>query len=130
MPTVSAERLRSWTQRVLEAAGVAERHSALIADSLVAASLRGVDSHGIHLLASYLDQIAADDVAVSETGEIVTRSGACMVYDGRNGLGQVIAEICTGHVTRLAREFGIDRSTVYRYVTRERQKRAQRKQAQ
>ncbi|HKD07776.1 MAG TPA: Ldh family oxidoreductase [Bryobacteraceae bacterium] len=107
MPTVSADRLRSWTQRVLEAAGVADRHAALIADSLVAASLRGVDSHGIHLLASYLDQIGAADVAVAEMGEIVTRSGACMVYDGRNGLGQVIAEICTGHATRLAREFGI-----------------------
>jgi len=112
VPTVSAERLRSWTQSVLEAAGVAERHAALIADSLVAASLRGVDSHGIHLLASYLDQIAAGDVAVSEMGEIVTRSGACMVYDGRNGLGQVIAEICTGHVTRLAGEFGIGIVTV------------------
>jgi len=107
VPTVSADRLRSWTQRVLEAAGVADRHAALIADSLVAASLRGVDSHGIHLLASYLDQIGAADVAVAEMGEIVTRSGACMVYDGRNGLGQVIAEICTGHATRLAREFGI-----------------------
>jgi DNA invertase Pin-like site-specific DNA recombinase len=34
------------------------------------------------------------------------------------------------HKVDLAREFEFDRSTVYRYVTRERQKRAQRRQAQ
>jgi LDH2 family malate/lactate/ureidoglycolate dehydrogenase len=112
VPTVTADRLRSWTKRVLEAAGVAESHAQLVADSLVAASLRGVDSHGIHLLASYLEQIAAGDVDPAEMGEIVTRSAACMVYDGRNGLGQVIAYICTGHAVRLAREFGLGIVTV------------------
>jgi LDH2 family malate/lactate/ureidoglycolate dehydrogenase len=92
---------------VLIAAGVAGAHAALVAESLVAASLRGVDSHAIHLLPSYLDQIAAGDVDPAQTGEIVTESGACMLYDGRNGLGQVVADICTGHAIRLAREHGL-----------------------
>jgi len=50
MPTVSASRLREWSEKVLIAAGVAPEHAALVAESLVAANLRGVDSHGVHLL--------------------------------------------------------------------------------
>src|SRR5665213_1278690 len=107
MPVIAAARLRGWSERVLEAAGVAPAHAALIAESLVASSLRGVDSHGIHLLAAYLEQVAAGDVNVPATGEVVTESGACMVYNGRNGLGQVIADICSRHAIRLAREFGL-----------------------
>jgi LDH2 family malate/lactate/ureidoglycolate dehydrogenase len=112
MPTVGAPALRDWTVRVLEAAGVAADHASLVADSLVAASLRGVDSHGIHLLVSYLEQIAASDVDVAAEGEIVTESGACMVYDARNGLGQVIADTCSGHAVRLARQYGLGMVTV------------------
>jgi LDH2 family malate/lactate/ureidoglycolate dehydrogenase len=107
VPVVTASGLREWTVRVLSAAGVATEHAVLVAGSLVEASLRGVDSHGIHLLASYLEQIAAADVDIAATGEIVTESGACMLYNGRNGLGQVVADICSDHAIRLAREFGL-----------------------
>jgi len=107
VPVVTASGLREWTVGVLSAAGVATEHAVLVAGSLVEASLRGVDSHGIHLLASYLEQIAAADVDIAATGEIVTESGACMLYDGRNGLGQVVADICSDHAIRLAREFGL-----------------------
>ena len=93
--------------RVLRAAGTMEAHAELVAESLVASSLRGVDSHGIHLLASYLDQIYASDVDANAAGEVALESGACLVYDGRNGLGQVIADICCTHAIRLAREHGL-----------------------
>ena len=42
----------------------------------------------------------------AQTGEIVTESGACLVYDGRNGLGQVVADTCCDHAIRLASEHG------------------------
>src|ERR1019366_9143830 len=107
MPIIAASRLRAWSERVLIAAGVDAAPSALIAESLVAASLRGVDSHGIHLLASYLAQIRAGDVDIAQTGEVATESGACLVYDGRNALGQVVADICCRHAIRLARAHGL-----------------------
>jgi LDH2 family malate/lactate/ureidoglycolate dehydrogenase len=107
MPVVAADRLRAWSERVLAAAGVDGAHAALVAESLVAASLRGVDSHGIHLLPSYLDRIHTGDVDAHQTGVIATESGACLVYDGGNGLGQVVADICCGHAIRLAREHGL-----------------------
>lgn len=111
MATIPALRLRGWSERVLVAAGVAPEHAALVAESLVGANLRGVDSHGVHLLTHYLDQIHAGDMDVAATGEIVSESGACLVYDGRNGLGQVISAICTGHAIRLAEAHGLGMAT-------------------
>jgi LDH2 family malate/lactate/ureidoglycolate dehydrogenase len=107
MPTVTAAGFLNWAGRVLGAAGVREDHARLVATSLVSASLRGVDSHGFHLLPGYLEQIAAGDVDPSQTGEVVTESGAILLYDGRNGLGQVVADICCGHAIRLARQHGL-----------------------
>jgi LDH2 family malate/lactate/ureidoglycolate dehydrogenase len=40
-------------------------------------------------------------------GEPATESGACMVYDGQNGLGQVVANECVNHALRLALEHGV-----------------------
>ena len=107
MPTVSAAALSAWSQKALIAAGVRADHADLVAESLVSANLRGVDSHGIHLLSSYLDQIAAGDVDPVATGEVVSESGGCLVYDGKNGLGQVVSNICVAHATRLAAANGI-----------------------
>lgn len=92
---------------MLCAAGVSEEHADLVATSLTAASLRGVDSHGFHLLPSYLEQIAAGDVDPSQTGRVVTESGALLLYDGCNGLGQVVADTCCDHAIRLAKTHGL-----------------------
>lgn len=107
MPVIPASRLRDWSAGVLQASGVAPEHAALVAESLVAANLRGVDSHGIHLLVNYLEQIHAGDVDVAAVGEIAVESGALMIYDGANGLGQVISAACVSHAIRLAGEFGL-----------------------
>ncbi len=97
----------SGPERVLVAAGVAREHATLVAESLVAANLRGVDSHGVHLLSLYLDQIRRGRRGCFGHGRDRLESGACMVYDGRNGLGQVISSICVGHAIRLASELGL-----------------------
>jgi LDH2 family malate/lactate/ureidoglycolate dehydrogenase len=107
VPVIPAPRLRAWSEGALTAAGVAPDHARLVAESLVAASLRGTDSHGIHLLSSYLEQLHAGDVDGSAEGEIANEFGACVVYDGRNGLGQVVADACCRHAIRKAREFGM-----------------------
>jgi LDH2 family malate/lactate/ureidoglycolate dehydrogenase len=99
--------LAEFARAVLEAATVPTRAATLIADSLVAANLRGVDSHGVQLLLWYCDQIAGGNVDVNQAGRVASESGACLVYDGMNGLGQVIADACCDHVIRLARASGL-----------------------
>jgi LDH2 family malate/lactate/ureidoglycolate dehydrogenase len=105
--TITHEKLADYARRLLEAAGVPKPSAALIAESLVAANLRGVDSHGVQLLLWYAEQIRNKTVDVHQTGHVVSENGACMVYDGANGLGQPVSNICCGHAIRLARAGGI-----------------------
>ena len=107
MPVITAPRLRDWSEQVLLAAGTTQSAAALVAESLVKASLRGVDSHGIHLLSLYLDQLHNGDMDPHATGEVAHESGGTMVYNGQNGIGQVIADTCCRHAIRLAAQHGI-----------------------
>lgn len=104
---IRARPLRDYAEGLLVAAGVQARHAGLIAESLVAANLRGVDSHGVQLLTFYLDQFAAGNVDLKTEGRVLSESGACLLYDGENGLGQVIAAICADHAARLAGTYGL-----------------------
>jgi len=105
--TVTSAVLSDYIQRLLEASAVDAGAAKLIADSLVAANLRGVDSHGVQLLPFYIEQLENGRVSATARGRVVSESGCCLVYDGENGLGQPISEICCGHVVRLARQHGM-----------------------
>ncbi|MGH9659413.1 MAG: Ldh family oxidoreductase [Bryobacteraceae bacterium] len=107
MPRMGAPELTASCTEILRAAGVDDDTAALVARSLVAANLRGVDSHGVQLLPFYVDRIRAGDVDPRAQGRVAGESGACLVYDGGNGLGARIAEVCCGHGVRIAREHGM-----------------------
>jgi LDH2 family malate/lactate/ureidoglycolate dehydrogenase len=100
-------RLREIARRILEAAGASERGAALAADAMVAANLRGVDSHGVQLLDSYVKQIETGGIDGRAEGCVVSESGATMVYDGGNAMGHVVSDICCAHASRLARAHGL-----------------------
>lgn len=105
--TVGHEELTRFVYELLRAAGVSEKKSELVAGSLIAGNLRGVDSHGVQLLPYYLEQLEAGDMDAAADGHVVSESGACLLYDGENGIGQWVSEICTAHAIRLAREHGL-----------------------
>jgi LDH2 family malate/lactate/ureidoglycolate dehydrogenase len=89
------------------AAKVPQKHAVLMADSFVASNLRGVDSHGIQLLPLYIEALGKGNVDVTAEGHVVSESGAVMVYDGDNGIGQVTAAHCCDHVVRLGAQYGM-----------------------
>src|ERR1039457_1742654 len=107
LPIISAEDLASWSAGLLEAAAVPRPTAHLVAESLVAANLRGVDSHGVQLLPYYVEQVERGDMDASAEGRIVLESEACLLYDGANGAGQKVASVCCGHAVRLAHKHGI-----------------------
>ncbi len=107
MITVSGDRLREFTEAILIAAKVPPAKARLAAESLVAANLRGVDSHGVFLLPFYIAQLRSGNIDPGAGGRIVSESGACLLYDGEHGLGQYISDTCCGHAVRLAREHGL-----------------------
>ncbi len=86
-----AHRLKSVGVLLLEAAGVQDTHAELVADSLVEANLRGVDSHGIQHLGIYVERIRQGLVELHPTFPILSQSSGTALIDGQNALGQVAA---------------------------------------
>lgn len=107
MPLIHHEPLTRFAIDLLLAARVPADDADLTARMLVAANLRGIDSHGVHLLSYYLKQIDAGQVRPDRRGRVVSESGACLAYDGENALGQVIARECSSHARRLVKQNGL-----------------------
>jgi LDH2 family malate/lactate/ureidoglycolate dehydrogenase len=105
--TLSSAALTRFAHQLLIAAKVPHAKADLVARSLVAANLRGVDSHGLQLLPFYIEQILQGNIDTHSDGRIVSESAACLVFDGQNGIGQWISETCCGHAIRLARAQGL-----------------------
>jgi len=105
--TISAPVLSEYIERIHQAAGVPSSTARLVADSLVAANLRGVDSHGVQLTVWYIERIRTGDMDPCAEGRVVSENGCVVVYDGENGVGQRVSEICCGHAVRLAAQHGV-----------------------
>ena len=112
MPVIGHQELIRVCREILLRVNVAPEKAQLVAESLVAADLRGVDSHGARLIPYYVEQIEAGDVDPGAEGRVVSECGGAMVYDGENGLGQWISDRCSDHAIRLARAYGLGMVTV------------------
>jgi LDH2 family malate/lactate/ureidoglycolate dehydrogenase len=107
MPVIPVNQLTRFVEAILSAAGLPRHKASITAASLVGANLRGVDSHGILLVPRYVDKIRAGELDVHADGAVLSESGACLLFDGQNGVGQWISEQCCDHAVRLARTLGI-----------------------
>lgn len=106
-PVVGADALRDFASAILCKIGVPARRAELVADSLVDANLRGVDSHGVHILPYYVKQLRSGNVDPGTDGAVISESGACLLYNGHRGLGQCVSASCCDHAVRLAQKYGI-----------------------
>ncbi len=104
---IGHEALKRFSIDLLKAAGVSQVKAAMVADCLIAGNLRGVDSHGVQLLPYYLEQLEAGDMDACADGRVISENGACLLYDGENGIGQWISNTCTDHAIRLAGVHGL-----------------------
>src|SRR6266849_7615268 len=104
---IRAEALSSFAESILAALNVPERKARLVASSLVESNLRGVDSHGVQLLPYYVEQMEAGDMSRTAAGRVISELGSCLLYDGENGIGQAIAEVCCAHGVRIAKQQGM-----------------------
>lgn len=103
----SAESLSEFCAALLVALGTPKGHARIVGESLVAANVRGVDSHGIQMLSVYIQQVRAGGVNVAAEGRVTKEDGVCLHYFGDNGFGQVVADRCTDHSIRLTRALGV-----------------------
>ena len=81
-------------------AGCSEEDASIVADSLIFANLRGIDSHGIMRFPFYLKRVEEGDTNRTPNISIIKEGISTELSDGDNGIGQVIGV----HATQLAIE--------------------------
>ena len=98
--------LEQFCSQLLLAAGLCEEEARIVAESLVEANLRGVDSHGVARLPHYLSRIEHGSIkpqpklCFEKLGDSVGR------VEGDQGLGQIVTNRATTEAIRLARGAG------------------------
>jgi LDH2 family malate/lactate/ureidoglycolate dehydrogenase len=98
--------LQQFCQQVFLHAGVPARSASLVAESLIQADLRGVDSHGVVRTPIYLKRCEKGMVDPLAKIEIVTESAGMALIDGRNNFGAVIGTAALELSIDKAREHG------------------------
>jgi LDH2 family malate/lactate/ureidoglycolate dehydrogenase len=83
------KKLQQYCAELFKAAGVPQGHANIVAESLIQADLRGVDSHGVVRTDIYLKRIQAGMMNANGQMDVKT-SGTVTLLDGKNNLGAVI----------------------------------------
>ena len=85
--------LKGFVARVLEKVGVAPADAVIVADVLVAADLRGIESHGVARLESYyVSRIRAGQIDPTPTLSTVRETATSLLIDAGNGLGHPVSK--------------------------------------
>lgn len=88
---ISYEALFDFTKSVFEKMGCSISHANLAAKVLVAADLRGIDSHGVARLSGYIRLWEAGRINPTPNLRIIHETPSTAVVDGDAGLGLVVA---------------------------------------
>ncbi|KZM20327.1 uncharacterized protein EKO05_0007036 [Ascochyta rabiei] len=107
MQHVSAADARSFAERVLVGNGVSKDNALIVAKCLVEADLRGVDTHGINRIPSYMARIREGVLDPSASPTLHRVTPAVAQVDGHNGFGFLAAHMGMAAAIDMAREFGI-----------------------
>lgn len=104
---VAAEALRRYTQNVLEVLGLPPGDATIVAESLVQADLRGVHSHGVLRIPTYVRALQHGQIDARPHVEVVQEHGGQAVIDGGRAMGQVAAQRAIDHAMALCEQHGI-----------------------
>ena len=104
---VSAERSHKIAVEVLIAAGVPKDNATIVADSLVLADLRGVDTHGINRLPGYIARVQSGVLDPSPTLSLVQKSPVMASLDAKNTFGFVAGRLAIDHAISMASTYGV-----------------------
>jgi LDH2 family malate/lactate/ureidoglycolate dehydrogenase len=87
----SQEQLHSFTQAVFEKCGMNSADAKLSADVLIAADMRGIDSHGVARLSGYVRLQQAGRANMNPDWKIIHQTPSTATIDADSGLGLAIA---------------------------------------
>ncbi len=112
--TVDAGRLTDFSAKALQKMGVPEEDAQITARILVAADLRGVDSHGVaHLGPFYIKRIKDGLVNVKPQIKVFSNAPSTAIMDGDAGLGFVVGHQAMNEAMQRAETTGAGFVTVH-----------------
>ncbi|UIO40104.1 Ldh family oxidoreductase [Brevibacillus brevis] len=101
------KRLEQVVTEVLVQAGARHEHARLVAESLIHADLRGIESHGLARLPIYIQRIEAGLIELNDEPVVWKQDGATALVDGKNHLGAVVGVAALEEAIKLSRQMGI-----------------------
>lgn len=125
LTTVPVDWLNRTVAAVFCALGYSADAAGLVAETLVAADMRGIPSHGVMLVPMYVERIRAGSVSRREEAELVEDHAAVAVLDAGHALGQLTGHQAMRLAVDKARRYGVGAVAVrnafhfgaaYRYV--------------
>ncbi|WP_027362618.1 Ldh family oxidoreductase [Desulfospira joergensenii] len=111
---VMSQTLETFIKGILSKLGVPEDHGTMTAKRLVAAHMRGFDTHGIPCLIGYVDALDKGRIKSAPALNAETLSPWLTRVDGDNGLGQVAGTTAMEACLKSADTFGIGCAVVRR----------------
>lgn len=109
---IQVEALQKMVSQIFVRVGMAEADAQLLADSLVFADLRGVNSHGVLRVPEYVEKLTVKGVNPQGRPHIVHEYGGCVVVDGGNSMGQIGMDFAMRECVRRAETHGIAAAAV------------------
>lgn len=104
---VSSAQAHAYVKAVLIANAVPEANASTVADCLVAADLRGVDTHGINRIPSYVARIRQGVLAPAAQPVLSEITPVVAQIDGKNAFGFVSAKLGMAKAIEMASIYGI-----------------------
>lgn len=84
-----AEKLKMVCSGILRAIGASEIEAEVVADNLIKANLRGVDTHGIRMIQLYVKRFRQGVIKTGANIQVVRETNSTALIDGDSGFGQV-----------------------------------------
>ncbi|KAK0707719.1 Malate/L-lactate dehydrogenase [Lasiosphaeris hirsuta] len=98
---------QEFVETILRAAGVSDKNSTIVARGLVQADLRGVESHGINRISSYLARVRNGVLDPKTEPTLIQITPVVAQVDGHNGFGFPAAYLGMATAIAMAQTFGI-----------------------
>ncbi|OGP93748.1 MAG: hypothetical protein A2156_15600 [Deltaproteobacteria bacterium RBG_16_48_10] len=104
---IEQEKLKGVAIAILKGFRAQDEEAALVAECLVHADRRGIDTHGVYFLTLLAKRVEEGMIRIPTHMEIVRDESATALIDGGDGLGQVAAHRAMEISIEKARKFGM-----------------------
>ncbi len=109
---IQPDKLKEATIHILKALKATDEEASVVADSLVQADMRGIDTHGVNLLTTLFERVEVGMLHIPTNLRVLNDSEATALIDGANGLGQVAVHRAMMLSLEKAKKFGLGCSLV------------------